>query len=153
MRHLAAILATAAVLTVDPAFAATAVWIDTDAACGHDRLTDVDGCWALLLALCSPAARVPAPRSPRRPVSFTTSALAGQAGRQAAGAASGSPAPAKGVAGVVTRFAAWIAAAIADELCIRHDMRQLRAMDDGMLNDIGLTRADVGPAVRYGRDW
>jgi uncharacterized protein YjiS (DUF1127 family) len=75
-----------------------------------------------------------------------------QAGPQAAGAASGSPAPARGVAGVVTRFVAWIAAAIADELRIRRDMRQLRAMDDGMLSDIGLTRADIGTAVRYGRD-
>jgi uncharacterized protein YjiS (DUF1127 family) len=53
----------------------------------------------------------------------------------------------------VTRFVAWIAAAIADELRIRRDMRQLRAMDDSMLNDIGLTRADIGTAVRYGRDW
>jgi uncharacterized protein YjiS (DUF1127 family) len=78
--------------------------------------------------------------------------LNGQAGRRAASAASGSPAPAKGVAGVVARFVAWIAAAIADELRIRRDMRQLRAMDNGMLNDIGLTRADIGPAVRYGRD-
>ena len=78
--------------------------------------------------------------------------LDGQAGRQAAGAASGSPALAKGVASVVTRFVAWIAAAIADEMRIRRDMRELRAMDDGMLNDIGLTRADIGTAVRYGRD-
>jgi hypothetical protein len=54
-------------------------------------------------------------------------ALDPQAGMQAAGAASGSPAGAKGVAGVVTRFVAWIAAAIADELRIRRDMRQLRA--------------------------
>jgi uncharacterized protein YjiS (DUF1127 family) len=53
---------------------------------------------------------------------------------------------------VVTRVLARIAGAIADELRIRRDMRQLRAMDDGMLNDIGLTRADIGPAVRYGRD-
>jgi uncharacterized protein YjiS (DUF1127 family) len=80
-------------------------------------------------------------------------ALDGGSGRQAAGAASGSPVPAKRVAGVVIRFVAWIAAAIADELRIRRDMRQLRAMDDGMLNDIGLTRADIGTAVRYGRDW
>jgi uncharacterized protein YjiS (DUF1127 family) len=79
-------------------------------------------------------------------------ALDGEAGRKVAGAASGSPAPARGVAGVVIRFVAWIAAAIADELRIRRDMRQLRAMDDGMLNDIGLTRADIGNAVRYGRD-
>jgi uncharacterized protein YjiS (DUF1127 family) len=80
-------------------------------------------------------------------------ALDGEGGRQAADAASGSRAPAKDVPGVVTRFVVWIAAAIADEMRIRRDMRQLRAMDDGMLNDIGLTRADVGPAVRYGRDW
>jgi uncharacterized protein YjiS (DUF1127 family) len=79
-------------------------------------------------------------------------ALDGQADRQAAGAATGSLAPAKGVAGVLTQFAAWIAAAIADELRIRRDMRQLRAMDESMLKDIGLTRADIGTAVRYGRD-
>jgi uncharacterized protein YjiS (DUF1127 family) len=79
-------------------------------------------------------------------------ALDGQARRQAAGAASGSPARAKGIAGVVVRFMAWIAAAIADELRIRRDMQQLRAMDDGTLKDIGLTRADIGTAVRYGRD-
>jgi uncharacterized protein YjiS (DUF1127 family) len=64
--------------------------------------------------------------------------LNGQAGTQAAGAASGSPA--KGVAGVVTRYIAWIAAAIVDELRIRRNMRELRAMDDCMLKDIGLTR-------------
>jgi uncharacterized protein YjiS (DUF1127 family) len=46
---------------------------------------------------------------------------------------------------------AWIAVAIAEELRIRRDMRQLRAMDDSMLNDIGLTRADIGPAVHHGR--
>jgi uncharacterized protein YjiS (DUF1127 family) len=79
-------------------------------------------------------------------------ALAGQSGRQAAGAARGSPSGAKGDAGVVARFVAWIAVAIAGELRIRRDMRQLRAMDDSMLNDIGLTRADIGTAVRYGRD-
>jgi uncharacterized protein YjiS (DUF1127 family) len=79
-------------------------------------------------------------------------ALDGQAGRQAAGAAAGSAAGAKGAAGVVTRFVARIAARIADELRIRRDMRQLRAMDDCMLKDIGLTRADIGTAVRYGGD-
>jgi uncharacterized protein YjiS (DUF1127 family) len=77
-------------------------------------------------------------------------AIDGQAGGQAAGAISGSPA--KGVAGVVTRFVPWIAAAIAEELRIRRDMRQLRAMDESMLKDIGLTRADIGTTVRYGRD-
>ena len=79
-------------------------------------------------------------------------ALDGQAGRGTADAASGSPAGATGVAGVVTRFVASIAAAIADELRIRRDMRELRAMGDCMLKDIGLTRADIGIAVRYGRD-
>jgi uncharacterized protein YjiS (DUF1127 family) len=54
--------------------------------------------------------------------------------------------------GVVTRSLARIAAVIADELRIRRDLRQLRAMDDYMLKDIGLTRADIGSAVRYGRD-
>jgi uncharacterized protein YjiS (DUF1127 family) len=79
-------------------------------------------------------------------------ALAGPAGKQAAGAACGLPAGAKGVAGGVTRFVAWVAAAIAEELRVRRDMRQLRAMDDCMLKDIGLTRADIGTAVRYRRD-
>jgi uncharacterized protein YjiS (DUF1127 family) len=53
---------------------------------------------------------------------------------------------------VVTRVVARVAAAVGDELRIRRDMRQLRAMDDHMLKDIGLTRADIGSAVRYGRD-
>jgi uncharacterized protein YjiS (DUF1127 family) len=57
-----------------------------------------------------------------------------------------------GPAGFVTRVVARIAAAVADELRIRSDLRQLRAMDDHMLKDIGLTRVDVGSAVRYGRD-
>jgi uncharacterized protein YjiS (DUF1127 family) len=57
-----------------------------------------------------------------------------------------------GLAVVVTRVVARIATAIADELRIRRDMRQLRAMDDHMLKDIGLTRAEIGSAVGYGRD-
>jgi uncharacterized protein YjiS (DUF1127 family) len=99
----------------------------------------------------------------RRPVAFASfsnatdilhdiRALDGQAGKQAAGAASGSPSATKGDDGVVARFVAWIAVAIADELRIRRDMRELRAMDESMLKDIGLTRADIGTAVRYGRD-
>jgi uncharacterized protein YjiS (DUF1127 family) len=52
----------------------------------------------------------------------------------------------------VARFVAWIAVAIAEELRIRRDMRQLRAMNESMLKDIGLTRADIGTAVRYGWD-
>ena len=102
-----------------------------------------------------PIARSPgacAPVSKAAGILHDIRAFAGQACRQAAGAASGSPAPAKGVAGVVTPFVARIAVAIADELRIRRDMRQLRAMDESMLKDIGLTRADVGTAVRYGRD-
>ena len=47
---------------------------------------------------------------------------------------------------------ACIAGAIAVELRIRRDMRHLRAMDDAMLEDIGLTRADIGRAVRDGRN-
>jgi uncharacterized protein YjiS (DUF1127 family) len=57
-----------------------------------------------------------------------------------------------GRGGVVTRVVARIAGAIADELRIRRDLRQLRAMDDHMLKDIGLTRAEIGSAVGYDRD-
>jgi uncharacterized protein YjiS (DUF1127 family) len=64
----------------------------------------------------------------------------------------GTPIAGNGLAGVVTRMVARVAAAVADELRIRRDMRQLRAMDDHMLKDIGLTRADIGSAVRCGRD-
>jgi uncharacterized protein YjiS (DUF1127 family) len=53
---------------------------------------------------------------------------------------------------VVTRVVARIAAAVGDELRIRRDLRQLRAMDDHMLKDIGLTRAEIGSALRYGGD-
>jgi hypothetical protein len=66
----------------------------------------------------------------------------GQAGRQAAGAVSGSPA--KGVAGVVSRFVAGIAAEIVEELRIRRDMRQLKAIDDYILKNMGLMRANIG---------
>ena len=75
-----------------------------------------------------------------------------QPSRRAAGSASGSPTGAQGVAGVVIRFVARIAAAVPEELRIRRDMRELRAMDDDLLKDIGLTRADIDSAVRYGRD-
>jgi uncharacterized protein YjiS (DUF1127 family) len=43
-------------------------------------------------------------------------------------------------------------AAIANELRIRRDMRQLAAMDDQMLKDIGLRRGEIEYCVRYGRD-
>ena len=49
------------------------------------------------------------------------------------------------------RSLAWLVAAIAHELRIRRDMRQLAAMDDHMLKDIGLCRRDrVLRAVRQG---
>ena len=74
-----------------------------------------------------------------------------QPSRRAAGSASGSPTGAQGVAGVVVPVAE-VAGAVPEELRIRRDMRELRAMDDDMLEDIGLTRADIGSVVRYGRD-
>ena len=50
------------------------------------------------------------------------------------------------------RGVAWLIAVIADELRIRRDMRQLAAMDDHMLKDIGLRRSEIEYCVRYGRD-
>jgi uncharacterized protein YjiS (DUF1127 family) len=50
------------------------------------------------------------------------------------------------------RGLAWLVAAIAHELRIRRDMRQLAAMDDDMLKDIGLRRGEIEYTVRYGRD-
>jgi uncharacterized protein YjiS (DUF1127 family) len=50
------------------------------------------------------------------------------------------------------RALAWLIAAIADELRIRRDMRQLAGMDDHMLKDIGLCRCEIEYCVRYGRD-
>jgi uncharacterized protein YjiS (DUF1127 family) len=56
-------------------------------------------------------------------------------------------------------FAAWLSRVapravrtFAQELRIRRDTRQLMAMSDRMLKDIGLSRAEIGGAVRYGRD-
>ena len=43
-------------------------------------------------------------------------------------------------------------ATIADELRIRRDMRQLAAMDDHRLKDIGMRRHEIEHCVRYGRD-
>jgi uncharacterized protein YjiS (DUF1127 family) len=42
--------------------------------------------------------------------------------------------------------------AIADEVRIRRDTRQLMLMSDEMLKDIGLSRAQIDRAVRYGRE-
>jgi uncharacterized protein YjiS (DUF1127 family) len=64
----------------------------------------------------------------------------------------GASIPRKGLGAVITRVVARIGAAIAEALRIRRDVRQPRAMDDHMLKDIGLTRAEIGGAVRYGRD-
>jgi uncharacterized protein YjiS (DUF1127 family) len=51
-----------------------------------------------------------------------------------------------------TRGLAWVVVAIFRELRIRRDMRQLAAMDDAMLKDIGLRRGEIEYSVRYGRD-
>lgn len=48
--------------------------------------------------------------------------------------------------------AARVARAIAQEARIRRDTRHLGLMSDRMLEDIGLTRAEISGAVRYGRD-
>ena len=43
-------------------------------------------------------------------------------------------------------------AAVARELRIHRAVRDLAAMDERMLKDIGLTRAEIRGAVRFGRD-
>jgi uncharacterized protein YjiS (DUF1127 family) len=48
--------------------------------------------------------------------------------------------------------AARCARAIADEVRIRRDTRQLMLMSDRMLKDIGLSRAQIHGAVRFGRE-
>lgn len=50
------------------------------------------------------------------------------------------------------RRLAWLVAAIAHELRLRRGMRQLEAMDDHMLKDIGLRRGEIEYSVRHGRD-
>ena len=50
------------------------------------------------------------------------------------------------------RGLALLIGALANELRIRRDMRQLAAMDDHMLKDIGLRRGEIEYCVRYGRD-
>ena len=44
------------------------------------------------------------------------------------------------------------ARAIAKEVRNRRDARALMLMNDDMLKDIGLTRAEIRGVVRYGRD-
>jgi uncharacterized protein YjiS (DUF1127 family) len=46
-----------------------------------------------------------------------------------------------------------VARVIRAEIRIRRNMRELMAMNDAMLKDIGLSRAEIDRAVRYGRDW
>ena len=53
---------------------------------------------------------------------------------------------------VALRGVALLIAAIAHELRIRRDARRLAAMDDQMLEDIGLRRGEIEYCVRYGRD-
>ena len=55
-------------------------------------------------------------------------------------------------AGWLVGIAARVARVVAVELRIRRDTRELTAMSDQMLKDIGLTRAQIGMSVRYGRD-
>jgi uncharacterized protein YjiS (DUF1127 family) len=49
------------------------------------------------------------------------------------------------------RGLAWLVVAISHELRVRRDMRQLAAMDDDMLKDIGLRRGEIEYSVRHGR--
>jgi uncharacterized protein YjiS (DUF1127 family) len=46
-----------------------------------------------------------------------------------------------------------VARVIRAEVRIRRNTRELMAMSDAMLKDIGLSRAEVDRAVRYGRGW
>ena len=48
--------------------------------------------------------------------------------------------------------ATWAARTIVQEIRVRRDTRDLMAMSNDMLKDIGLTRAEIGSVVRYGRN-
>jgi uncharacterized protein YjiS (DUF1127 family) len=67
--------------------------------------------------------------------------------RQHADAAAGPWSPSSWLVGIAAR----VARVIATELRIRRDTRELMTWSDQMLKDIGLTRAEVGSSVRYGR--
>ena len=49
-----------------------------------------------------------------------------------------------------SKAAAWMAAWKAWRAC-RRDMARLESMDERVLRDIGLTRSEIGSAVRFGR--
>jgi uncharacterized protein YjiS (DUF1127 family) len=51
----------------------------------------------------------------------------------------------------LVRAVTGLAAAIAREVRVRRAMRDLAMMDEHMLRDIGLTRAEIGHATRFGR--
>jgi uncharacterized protein YjiS (DUF1127 family) len=51
----------------------------------------------------------------------------------------------------IARILVRIVRAIAWELRIRRDTRELMTMSDYLLKDIGLTRSQIGYAVRFGR--
>jgi uncharacterized protein YjiS (DUF1127 family) len=53
----------------------------------------------------------------------------------------------------LVELAMWVARVVRAELRIRRNTRELMGMSDSMLKDIGLSRADVDRAVRYGRGW
>jgi uncharacterized protein YjiS (DUF1127 family) len=65
---------------------------------------------------------------------------------------SDTPAPHWSLAAWVGAVAARCARAVANEARIRRDKRQLMLMSEYLLKDIGLTRAGIDRAVRYGRD-
>jgi uncharacterized protein YjiS (DUF1127 family) len=69
--------------------------------------------------------------------------------RQQADAAAGQWSISAWLVGLVSR----VARVIAEEVRIRRNTRELMAMSDSMLKDIGLSRAEVDRAVRYGRGW
>ena len=50
----------------------------------------------------------------------------------------------------LVRTVAGLAAAVARELRVRRAVRELAMMDEHMLKDIGITRAEIGRAVRFG---
>ena len=48
------------------------------------------------------------------------------------------------------RAVAGLTAAVVREIRVRRAMRELALMDEDMLKDIGITRAEIGHAVRFG---